>query len=184
LLIYAGAGAPAESLRAAVQRVERQVTRETEPERRLQVLTAVLYQPGLLAFPQLPPPAGALRINQAEAALARGDKAMARSVLADLAEQRAWRLAGGAADHVLLEARLLAMAGDSAAARARLESLLDDLPALPSDLFEWATQAAAVSRAMAYYGQVGGDARGRGVDSALAALWKHADATLRARRDP
>ena len=180
LLVYVASGLPAESIQTAAARVERLVQRGVEPSRQRSVREAVLFQPSLLAFPLLSPPAGRLKINQIEGAIARHDSVAARRGFVALAAAEG-RVSAPAPDHVLLEARLLLQIGDSSAARARLETLLDDLPGLREDLFELVTQAAALPRAMALYGALGGDARGRGLDSALAALWKSADVPLRAR---
>jgi hypothetical protein len=178
LLIYAAAGMPVESVQVAAARVARLVQRDVEPARQAKVLEAVLYQPSLLAFPALPPPDGRLRINQIEAAIAGGDTVGARSAFAALAVVRESQLSTVAPDHLVLEARLLALIGDSAGARHRLETLLDDLTGLSASLFEWPVQAAALPRAMALYRVLAGDPKSRAVDSALTTLWKHADPDL------
>src|ERR1043166_2375147 len=181
LLTYVASGLPADSIQVAAARVERLVQREVEPARQRKVLEAVLFRPSLLAFPVLPAPAGDLEITRIESAIAKHDMAGARRSFAAQAARREQTLSPIAPDHTLLEARLLAFIGDSAAARARLEILLDNLPGLGTDLFESVPQAAALPRAMALYGALGGDTRARGLDSALATLWKDADPPLRAR---
>jgi hypothetical protein len=175
LLIYAAAGAPAESIHAASARLEAAVGRDVEPSRQARVLEAVLFQSRLLGFPTLPAPAGEMEIIRIEVDISRGDAVAARRTFAAPGAIGEHQFPTVQPDQVLLEARLLVLVGDSAAARTKLEALLDDLAAIGTDFFEWVTQAAALPRAMALYGTLNGDVRIRGVDSALAALWKNAD---------
>jgi hypothetical protein len=175
LLAYVVSGAPAESIQAAAGRLELVVGREVEAPRQRRVLEALLFRPSLLAFPVMPAPPGELEITRIEAAIAKRDTAAARRSFAALGATRERTLSTVAPDHILLEARLLALIGDSAEARARLGTFLDDLTVLGSDLFESVAQAAALPHAMALFAALGGDVKSRGVDSSLAALWKYAD---------
>jgi hypothetical protein len=178
LLTFAAFGAPAESIQASRARLERVVGREVEVARQRKVLEAVSYRANLLAFPLLPAPAGELEINRLEAAVARNDRVAAHDAFAALAAMRESQSLTVAPDHVLLEARLLTLIGDSVAARSRLEGMLDDLSLIGRDFFDSVTQPAALPRAMRLYGELGGRITARGLDSSLAALWRNGDGAL------
>jgi hypothetical protein len=175
LLIYAAAGAPAESTNAAMTRLQVLVEREVERGRRESVLEAVLFQPRLLGFPDLQPPAGALEITRIESAIANREPAVARQVFQSLAENPARQLSNIPPDHLLLEARLLLLLGDTAQAQARLAPILDNPATLGIDFLEWASQAIALPRALGLFRALGSGIRTRAVDSALAALLNGAD---------
>jgi hypothetical protein len=177
LLTFAAFGVPAESIQASRARLEQVVGRDVEVARQLKVLEAVSYRASLLGFPLLPAPAGELEINRMEAAVATNDRVAAHDAFAALAaiERQSPTVAP---DHVLLEARLLSLIGDSAAARTRLEAMLDDLTVIGRDFFDSVTQPAALPLAMHLYGELGGKIKQRGLDSSLAALWRNGDGAL------
>ena len=180
LLAYASFGAPAESLRIIAARIEALSARGVDSTWQRTLRDAVLFQPRLLAFPVLAPPAGnALPIVRIEQALARNDPAAARREFALLDVQRQAQLPGGLVpDHVLLEARLLVLLGDSAAARARLRPLVEDPEALGVEVLDVVPQAAAIGRAIELLKQVGVGQEYRVLDTVLSALWR--PASLRA----
>jgi hypothetical protein len=72
--------------------------------------------------------------------------------------------------------------GDTVSARARLEPFLDDPATLGIEVLEFVTQAAAVGRAMQLYLALRSEGRIEGIDTALKALWLHADVELRSRQ--
>jgi hypothetical protein len=185
LLVYAGFGGPADSLRAIADRLRAAVGRHVVVAEQDVLLEAALFRPSLLAFPALPRARrgdfAALRI---EGAIARGDTAAVRREFDRLEAARRFAAPGDIApDQTVLEARLLALVGDTAASRTRWELLLDGVTALGSDLLDEVTEAAALGRAMHLYHEISGGARPRGLDTALAALWRHADDAARSKPD-
>jgi hypothetical protein len=176
LLAYASFGAPAESLRAIAARIEALTARRADSTGQRTLREAVLFQPRLLAFPVLAPPAGdGLPIVRIEQALARNDVAAARREFALLDAQRQSQMPGDLVpDHVLLEARLLLLLGDSTAARARLRPLVEDPEALGVEVLDVVPQAAAIGRAIELLRQVGVGQQSRVLDTALSALWRPA----------
>jgi hypothetical protein len=180
LLVYAAVGKPEDSIRALADRLRDEVDREVEPSQRPLVAQAVLFQPLLLAYPVLGAPEGHLSIARIEQALQLHDTSATRRELVALTQARAGAKPSDVVpDHIVLEARLLALTGDTAAARARLEALLGDLTPFGPDLLDQVATAAALPRAMRLYATLGGDLRRQGLDTALAALWRNADPEVR-----
>ena len=176
LLTFAGVGAPADSIVAAAEEVRRAVGRTVEPSQRSAVEDAVLYRARVLGFPLIGAPTRpAISIDRIEAAMMARNFGAARREFDSLTAGRRHQPASAVVpDHVVLEARLLAQLGDSAAARSRLRSLLDDLSTLGTDLFEEISQAGAVPRALMLELMLDPHPA-QGSDTALAALWRRAD---------
>lgn len=176
LLAYAAFGNPPDSVRIIADRLRETVRRRTEPSRRQATEEALLFQPSLLAFPLLAPPGGNFPVSRIEQAIAGGDPATARAALASLDSLRSSLSPGTVApDHALLEARLYSMVGDTAKAMRRLESLLGSLPLVGTDVLSDVTQAAAIGRSMGFLDSLRNRPGSRGRDTALQALWRHAD---------
>ncbi len=152
LLVYASAGAPAESVTAIAMRLRSSVAREVAPVSRAAMLEALTLQAALIAYPLLPSPiVPDFHPSIAAQALTRGDLASARSVLTRARQQRHRGIEASAPpDFALLEARLWALAGDTAAAIDRVDVLLNNPRALGLDIIGSVSQAAAVARAAAF----------------------------------
>ncbi len=173
LMVYAGFGTPVESLTAISGRVRSLVANRVEQRQRSDMLDALLFQPSLLAFPLIPTSfKGSYRLAAIERQLGLGDRRGGHAALDSLATSR---LAAGLAlvvpDFALLEARLWSLAGDTVAARKRVEVMLDSPRSWNSDLLSQVSQAAAIGRAMEFYRMLGPDPRNSGLDTALTALW-------------
>ncbi len=174
LLAYAAVGGPRDSLRAIEARLRREVTAQVEPSRQALVYETLRLQAAHLAYPDLDPPADTvLPMSRIEHALARGDRKAGLAEFERLAVSRAGQGAGGVApEYLVLEARLLAMLGDSAAARSKLDGLLADLRVLNQDLLGWVPSAAAIGRGLGLRAALGGDMSLSGADTASQALWR------------
>jgi serine/threonine protein kinase len=181
LLVYAAFGTPEDSIHVLTSRLRVEVESRVDPTQRAAVMEALMFQPSLLGYPVLPPPSDQqFPTARVEKALAGGDRVAARREFDALGNVRRFQLPGDITlDHAVLEARLFRFLGDTVAARARLEPFLDDPGTLGTDVLEFVTQAAAVGRAMQLYLGLIGKAGIRGIDTALVALWRHADGELR-----
>ena len=179
LLVFAAFGTPIDSISALAARLRAEVDRWVDLPLRQDVWDAVMFQPSLLAFPVLPPPAGQqLPTARVETALARGDYQLARLEFAALNTVRQFRLPGDVAlDHAVLEARLLVHLGDTTAARSRLEPFLLNPAGLGTEATELITQSAAVGRILLLSWEL----NKTDPDSSLKALWLHADQPLASR---
>ena len=183
LLVYAAFGTPEDSIRVLTTRLRTEIERSVDPSLQQDLWEAAIYQPSLLAFPLLPPPASQqLPTARVEMAIARRDHDLARLEFAALNTLRQFELPGNIAlDHAVLEARLLAFLGDSAAARARLEPFLDNPAGLGTEATGDVTQAVAVGRVMLLWRELRGLQGAGTTDSSLIALWLHADERLGAK---
>ena len=177
LLAYAAFGNPPDSVRIIAGRMREMVRLRTEPAGREAMEEALLFQPSLLAFPLLPPPPGeTFPVSRIERAIARGDPETAAAGLAALDSLRSALLPGGVTpDHALLEARLYAMIGDTVSAKRRLETLLGAPALLGTDVLADVTRAAAIGRSMGFLDSLKKQPGLRTRDTALQALWRHAD---------
>ncbi len=152
LLVYSSVGAPTDSITSIAARLRTEVQRSVPPARRETTLEALQLQAALLAYPLLVPPVSSTTgTARTELAISRGDTATAREVLR---RKRSLRPPGLEAtlppDFALLEARLWALAGDSAEARDRVDVILEHPAALGLDLLSSVTQTAALGRAVRF----------------------------------
>ena len=179
LLVYAAFGTPEDSITALAARLRTEIDRWVDPPLRQDVWEAAMFQPSLLAFPLLPPPAGQqLPTARVETALARNDHQLARLEFAALNTLRQFRQPGDVAlDHAVLEIRLLLRLGDTTAARTRLEPYLANPAGLGTDATDLITQSAAVGRILLLSWELNKTSP----DSSLKALWLHADEPLAAK---
>jgi len=187
LLAYAAVGQPAESLRAAKQRVEQRVSSWAGPLDRERLRLAVLHVPMGLAYETI----GVSDVHRAQAggdyilemqwAMAHGDTAAVRAELKRQSELRSRARAGDVAiNGTYGEARLLLALHDTAAAIAALDLSLQALPTLSTELFEQPEQVGCLIRAMALRAELAA----RGGDRALAADWGGAVSTVWRNGDP
>ena len=149
LLAYAAVGGPADSVVAIAARVARKVAEHVDAGRQRVVLDAVMFRPSLLAFPLLRAPTGAdLPSISIERYLESRDTVAALRLAVTLSVQRATQLPGDVTpEQIVLEARLLDLAGDRPRAVRQLERMLADLVPLGSDFLDGVASAAAVGRA-------------------------------------
>lgn len=149
LLIYAAFGEPAESLSSIMARLRRVVNESVSLGERELALHSVTYQARLLAFPALGVPEGpSYSLSDAAKAISRGDRPGALQALGAL--QRAQPevlLPLISPDFAQLEARLWALAGDTAMSRQRLSVITRSRAWLGLALLEQPTEAAAAWRA-------------------------------------
>ena len=172
LLIYAAQGGPEDSIIRLADRLERQVARNVATDTAAAVADALTFRPRLLAFPILAAPTGeGYSPVRVQLALMRGDRATA---LRELGTIRNLPGTYDPPDFIVLEAGLLAMAGDTLGARRRLETLFDTPDALGMDLFDDVALAAAWGRGVLLYRDLGGNLASRGLDSALTAIHRGA----------
>ena len=189
LLAYAALGQPADSLRAATQRVEQRISSWAGPLDRERLRLAVLHIPMGLAYETI----GVSDVHRAQAggdhllemqwALAHGDTAAVRAELRRQTELRTRARAGDVAiNDTYGEARLLLALHDTAAAIARLDLSLQALPTLGTALLEQPEQVGCLVRAMALRAELARRAGDRMLAAhwggAVSALWRNADQPL------
>ena len=190
LLAYASAGAPAESVAALEQRVERS-TAGLPAASRPAVRSALLDVPAQFVFDVMGPrpahrstPPGPSRSMAMQWALARGDTTSARAVTKTELQQRGGLLSrdDSPPDGVYLDARLLLAVGDTAAAERTLDAPLNNLAKLHSYLLRYLPLAGGLVRMMALRADLAGT-RGDGLTarrwaSAVVTLWSGAEPAL------
>jgi len=188
LLAYASAGAPAESVAALEQRVERS-TAGLPTASRPAVRSALLDVPAQLVFDVMGPrpahrstPPGPSRSMAMQWALARGDTTSARAVTATELQQRGGLLSreDSPPDGVYLDARLLLAIGDTAAAERTLDAPLNNLAKLHSYLLRYLPLAGGLVRMMA----LRADLAGTHGDGLTARRWASAVVTLWSGSEP
>jgi len=188
LLVYASAGAPAESLSVLERRVTSLVGSWIEPQRQAAARRATLHDPAMLAFPQLGVreahlgSVGGNYLLTLQLSLQR-DPAGVRRALARIDSSRGEIRAGDvASDIVYQEAWLLVAVGDTTAAVRRLDRSLTALPSLGTALLDQAPQAAGLVRAMALRAELAAAAGDATTATrwarAVTALWRDADPEL------
>ncbi len=188
LLAYASAGAPAESVAALEQRVER-TTAGLPAASRPAVRSALLDVPAQLMFDAMgaraahrSTPPGPSRSMTLQWALARGDTASARAATATELQHRGGLLSrdDSPPDGVYLDARLLLAIGDTAAAERTLDAPLNNLAKLHSHLLRYLPLAGGLIRMMA----LRADLAGTHGDALTARRWASAVVTLWSGSEP
>ncbi|MGE5803704.1 MAG: protein kinase domain-containing protein [Gemmatimonadota bacterium] len=191
LMAYAAVGQPAESLRAGKRRVDQRVASWAGPVSREQLRLAVLHVPMGLAFETIGisdihrRDAGGDYVIELQWATAHGDTAAARAELARQASLRTRARAGEPAiNGTYAEAGVLLQLRDTAAAVAALDLSLQALPTLGTYLLEQPEQIGCAIRAMVLRAELAARAGDRATAArwggAVATMWIHADAPLRA----
>ncbi len=186
---YSSVGAPADSLRAALDRVRRLSDSYIGPTLRARVRDALLTAPLSLAVPVLgvgiaagANPAGNYLLEM-ERSLARGDTAAMRTRFAEIQSARSAERPGDVSiDATLTESWLLLAIADTAAATRHLDLSLSALSTLGMHLVSQVPQAAGLPRAMLLRAELAARAGDRATaarwGNAVAVLWSHADAEL------
>jgi tetratricopeptide (TPR) repeat protein len=190
LLAYAALGAPADSILALEQRLEILVRDSVRPDRRAEARDALLGEPAVLAYPAVgAQPAhaaapGASYLLDLQARVARGDTGGARGLLGQVAAMRRGVQPGDVAiDGTYQEAWLRLQLGDSAAARAQLDSVLNALRSLGTQVVTRVPEAASLVRAMALRADLAAAAGDKTAaqwwGQRVVLLWSDADGGLR-----
>jgi eukaryotic-like serine/threonine-protein kinase len=189
LFAYASFGAPADSISAFEDRVERLIPSYVEPAKRARAREAMLDNPAVLEFPErgLRPmhraKAGGDYLLEMQWELGRGDTAAFRSHYRKIREvQRNLRPGDVSFDAIYHLARLLLETGDTTEATRVLDLPLQALPTLGADIIDQLPEAATLVRGMALRAELaervndGTTARRWAQDVLL--LWSAADEEL------
>ncbi len=188
LLAYASVGAPAESVAALEQRVERS-TASLPAAARLAVRSALLDVPAELVFDAMGPrpahratPPGPSWLMAMQWALAHGDTTGPRAAVTAKLEQRGGLLSREdyPPDGAYLDAHLLLAVGDTAAAERTLDAPLNNLAKLHSYLLRYLPLAGGLVRMMA----LRADLAGTHGDGLTARRWASAVVTLWSGSEP
>jgi len=190
LLAYASAGAPAESVAALEQRVERS-TAGLPAASRPAVRSALLDVPAELVFDAMGPrpahrstPPGPSRPMAMQWALAQGDTASVRATITQELGLRGGALArdDSPPDGVYLDARLLLALGDTGVAEQTLDAPLNNLARLHSYLLRYLPLAGGLVRMMALRADMAAARADEGTArrwaSAVVTLWSGAEPAL------
>jgi tetratricopeptide (TPR) repeat protein len=187
LTAFAAVGTPADSIRVLEQTIERMIEDSIRPERRNATREAALAVPAALAFPVLGVQAAhALGVTRyslfnLQVVLSRGDSGGARREADALLRGRGGQ-EGAAIEGVYGEAWIRLQLGDSAVARAELDSSLNRMAGLPTDLLAWVPQAGGLPRAMMLRAELAAAQRDSTLAqwwaSRVAMLWEHAEPEL------
>jgi tetratricopeptide (TPR) repeat protein len=192
LLGFSALGVPVESIVVNERRVDTLVRRWVADRRLVAgVRFALLEKARMDAFPtrgwsEVAGPSDGFFLNEAQAALARGDTAAARAPLDTAAKQvqEAFTSADLQPELTYQEGFLWAAVRDTAAAEAFLDLSLENLPAAPAKLLSGPVDAASLVRAMALRAQLaarrGDPARARRWAAAVDTLWSGGDPEIRA----
>jgi hypothetical protein len=188
LLAFAALGGPLDSLTTLEGRVERAIEQTIPAEARKAAQTRWLLQPAALAFPAhrfvvLPALAGTdWAVMEAEISLTRGDTAVVRQALADVARRRRpVPVEDVTIDALYPEAWLLVAAGDADAAAQRLDPAFATLRDASPGILAEPARAGALVRAMVLRAQLAdraGDRSAARWARAVTILWSGADAFL------
>ncbi len=188
LLAYASVGAPAESVAALEQRVERS-TASLPATARPAVRSALLDVPAELVFDAMGPrpahratPPGPSWLMAMQWALAHGDTTGPRATVTAKLEQRGGLLSREdyPPDGAYLDAHLLLAVGDTAAAERTLDAPLNNLAKLHSYLLRYLPLAGGLVRMMA----LRADLAGTHGDGLTARRWASAVVTLWSGSEP
>jgi len=190
LLAYGSAGAPAESVAALEQRVERS-TAGLPAASRPAVRSALLDVPAELVFDAMGPrpahrstPPGPSRPMAMQWALAQGDTASVRATITQELGLRGGALArdDSPPDGVYLDARLLLALGDTGVAEQTLDAPLNNLARLHSYLLRYLPLAGGLVRMMALRADMAAARADEGTArrwaSAVVTLWSGAEPAL------
>ena len=188
-LTYAAMGGPADSLRRLARLIATAIDRDVLEDDRAEARALWLGLPVAISFPsvQLPEVASlddpGSGLVAAEAAFARGDAQAARSLMAAYwAQGPASDRSVSTIDQLFPAAWLEAALGDSAAAAARLDRALEDLPRSFPQLYGEVFRTGPLVRAMALRAELADRAGDRPTArrwaQAVVALWSGADAFL------
>jgi hypothetical protein len=186
LRAYASVGAPIDSLRASIVRTSRLIESYAESSRVAELRELLLERSLALAFPVLgksaiPTPPPQHYILRMEAALAKGDSAGYRKLLADTrAARQPFRPGDYSIEGTFAEATTQLMAGDTADAEHLLDLSLNALPTLGTGLITEVPQAASITRAMALRAELAAQRR----DRPTAVRWAAGAAMLWASAEP
>ena len=186
LVVFASLGGPVDSLRVLEQQVDATIPVAVEASERERARDEWLARAGALAFPVHPFPSlgrdpPRYYLIGAELAARRGDTAAVRRVFASLrTARRTMSPADVALDAVYPEAWVLTEIGDSSAAIAWLDPVLESFRATPPEILIDVAAPGALVRAMAMRAEL---AASQG-DGAAAARWAAAVGTLWADADP
>ncbi len=186
LLIHAGLGTAADSVRRLMRETDRAIGTWVEPRSQEVARSALLDFPSALAFAEAGPTprhrrdAQAIEVIGAQWATARGDHAAPMRLAASLEARFGQRLVGGV-DFALELGSLLLAVGDTAHAIVQLDRAVGAIPTLPSIIMSGEMQpsiplAASLPRLLAL--RAGDRATARRLAGAAAALWSHADPIL------
>jgi len=188
LLAYASVGAPAESVAALEQRVERS-TASLPAAARPAVRSALLDVPAELVFDAMGPrpahrvtPPGPSWLMAMQWALAHGDTTGPRATVTAKLEQGGGLLSREdyPPDGAYLDAHLLLAVGDTAAAERTLDAPLNNLAKLHSYLLRYLPLAGGLVRMMA----LRADLAGTHGDGLTARRWANAVVTLWSGSEP
>jgi len=184
LTAFAAVGAPADSIQALELAIERMIADSIRPERRSATREATLAVPAALAYPLLGvQPAHRLGFTRyslfnLQVAISRGDTAGARAAADALVQQRATSeqvAIEGAYGEAWIRLQLI----DTAAARAELDSSLNELAGLPTELLASVPQAGGLPRAIMLRAEIaaaqGDSTLAQWWASRVAMLWEHAE---------
>jgi hypothetical protein len=186
LRAFASMGAPIDSLRASIVRTSRLIESYAESSRVAELRELLLERSLALAFSTLgkaaiPATAPQHYLLQMEAALAKGDTARYRKLLAETrAARQPFKPGDYSIEGTYAEAATQLMAGDTADAEHLLDLSLNALPTLGTGLVTEVPQAAAITRAMA----LRADLAARRGDGPTAKRWADGAATLWASAEP
>jgi hypothetical protein len=186
LRAFASVGAPVDSLRAGIARTWKLIDSYAESSRVVELRELLLERSLALAFPVLGKAAIPARPAQhymlrMEAALARGDSATYRKLLAETrAARQPFRPGDYSIEGTYAEAATQLMARDTADAEHLLDLSLNALPTLGTGLVTEVPQAAAITRAMALRAELAARRR----DQPTAARWAAGAAMLWASAEP
>jgi tRNA A-37 threonylcarbamoyl transferase component Bud32/tetratricopeptide (TPR) repeat protein len=190
LLGYASFGAPADSLIAAKQHVDRAVDSYVQNDSRAMVREALVNMPLTLAYPVAPELAlqrrggGGDYLLEIQRAASKHDTASVHKLLEAVAKIRALGRPGELSIYLTYqEAWLLLQVGDTAGAVRQLDATLTALPTLdPSLLLDHVQDAPFLVRAMALRSDLAANAGDQRTASrwgtAVSELWAGADAPL------
>jgi tRNA A-37 threonylcarbamoyl transferase component Bud32/tetratricopeptide (TPR) repeat protein len=188
LLAYASFGAPSDSLRALVQRLETQVRTWVPPAQRKTAREGLLETPLYLAFPELGfvstgAEARHNYLREMQLMLVRGDTTGLRRQIAQIASLRKDQRPGDVTfDALYHESVLLLALGDTSIASQRLGDALDALEAQTFRLLQQPPQSATLVRSMilraALAEREGNRAEAARWASAVVDLWGDADPVL------
>jgi tetratricopeptide (TPR) repeat protein len=188
LTAFAAVGAPPDSIRSLERTIERMIGDSIRPELRRATREAALAVPAALAYPLLGAQAahelGSARYSlfNLQVALSHADSGGARAAADALLRARGGR-GGAAIEGIYGEAWIRLQLRDTAAARSELDSSLNAMAGLPTDLLAWVPQAGGLPRAMMLRAEIaaaqGDSTLAQWWASRVVMLWEHAEPDLR-----